>query len=171
MHKKKMLIALCFVFFSLISCGTQDENSSTPKAGSSVTTEAAQESKPTEDAQQDLTNTAQPEISEDTSIALSENKAETLSENQALDAIKNYCFIKNPELENMEDSDEYSIYWDVTTNDANEIVVLYRAYTGAQIRYYIDPVSGEAYVTELVPGIIDDEQRTEETLNVRDYLT
>ncbi len=187
MHKKKMLIALCFVFFSLISCGTQDENSSTPKAGSSVTTEAAQESKPTEDAQQDLTettppepseaaqqdptDTAQPEISEDTSIALSENKAETLSENQALDAIKNYCFIKNPELESMVDSDEYSIYWDVTTNDANEIVVLYRAYTGAQIRYYIDPVSGEAYVTELVPGIIDDEQRTEETLNVRDYLT
>ena len=70
----------------------------------------------------------------------------------------------------MADSDEYTVYWEVTTNDANEIVVLYRSYTGAQNRYYIEPVSGETYVTELVPGIIDEEQRTEESLNIRDYL-
>ena len=31
-------------------------------------------------------------------------------------------------------------------------------------------VTGDTYVTELVPGIIDDEQRTGETFNVRDYL-
>ena len=86
-----------------------------------------------------------------------------------LNAIKNYCFSSNPNLKSMVDSDEYTIYWDVNTNDSNEIVVLYRSYTGALIRYYIDPVSGEAYVTEQVPGIIDEEQRTEEKLNVRDY--
>ena len=31
-------------------------------------------------------------------------------------------------------------------------------------------VTGDAYVTELVPGIIDEETRSGETLNVRDYL-
>ena len=30
-------------------------------------------------------------------------------------------------------------------------------------------ISGETYVTELVPGIIDEEQRTEESFNIRDY--
>ena len=70
----------------------------------------------------------------------------------------------------MEGSDEQTLYWEVSTNDTGERVVLYRSYTGAQIRYYIDPVSGDTYVTELVPGIIDDEQRTEESFNVRDYL-
>ena len=50
-------------------------------------------------------------------------------------------------------------------------LVLFRSYTGAQNRYYIDPVSGEATVTELVPGIMDEEQRTDESLNVWDYLS
>ena len=70
----------------------------------------------------------------------------------------------------MMDSGEYNLYWDVHTNDTNEIVVLYRSYTAAQTRYYIDPVSGETYVTELVPGIIDEEQRTDESFNIREYL-
>ena len=48
--------------------------------------------------------------------------------------------------------------------------MLYRSYTSAQIRYYIQPVTGEAYVTELVTGIIDEEQETGETFNARDYL-
>ncbi len=34
----------------------------------------------------------------------------------------------------------------------------------------IAPATGEAYTTELVPGIIDEEQRTEDALNIRDYL-
>ncbi len=67
------------------------------------------------------------------------------------------------------DSGEYNIYWDVTASNADKIVVLFRSYTSAQIRYYIDPISGETYVTELVPGIIDEEQRTEESFNIRDY--
>lgn len=104
------------------------------------------------------------------SVELSGGSSDTLTEKQALDAIKNYCFSRNLDLKGMAESGEYNIYWDVSTNEANEIVVLYRTYTATQIRYYIDPVSGETYVTELVPGIIDEEQRTEEKLNVRDYL-
>ena len=76
----------------------------------------------------------------------------------------------DPDIEAMSGSDDYTIYWDVSLSDTGEIVVLYRSYTGAQIRYYIDPDSGEAYTTELVPGIIDEEEKTDERLNVNDYL-
>ena len=84
--------------------------------------------------------------------------------------IQKYNYKNNPELENMEKSGEYTIEWDVSTNESGQIVVYFRSYTAAQIRYYIDPVTGDAYVTELVPGIIDEETRSGETLNVRDYL-
>ena len=57
-----------------------------------------------------------------------------------------------------------------STNDKGEIVVLYRSYTGAQTRYYIDQNTGETYVTELVPGIIDEEQRMDESFNIKEYL-
>lgn len=36
----------------------------------------------------------------------------------------------------------------------------------AQIRYYINPTTGETYVTEYAEGITPEE----ESLNVRDYL-
>lgn len=97
--------------------------------------------------------------------------AAVITEDQALEAIRNYCFANNPELESMMNSGDYTIYFDASTNDAGEIVVLFRSYTAAQIRYYIDPVSGEVYVTELVPGIIDEEQKTDESFNIRDYMS
>ena len=97
-------------------------------------------------------------------------EAAVLTEEQALEAVRNYCFEIQPDLKEMVEADEETIYWDVITNEEGQIVVLYRSYTGAQIRYYIDPATGEAYTTELVPGIIDEEQRTEDTLNIRDYL-
>ena len=39
---------------------------------------------------------------------------------------------------------------------------MFRASTGAINRYYIDTFSGSTYVTEQVPGIIDDETKTED---------
>ena len=170
----------------LAACSTKNENTSVTQPKTTSATEAAQTSEPTEAtkpvettsaqtakteaAQTDQTETAQPDKTEGTSVEQSENVSDALTENQALDAIKNYCLVKNPDLKSKVDSTEYTVYWDVKTNDSNEIVVLFRSYTGAQIRYYIDPVSGATYVTELVPGIIDEEQRTEESLNARDYL-
>ena len=38
------------------------------------------------------------------------------------------------------------------------------------MRYYIDPVSGDTYVTEFVSGITPDEQRTDESINMWEYL-
>ena len=97
-------------------------------------------------------------------------KADTLTEGQALSAIKNYCYINNPDLKAMEESEEYTIYWDVSTNEEKEIVVLFRSYTGAEIRYYINPSSGDTYVTEFVSGIIDEEKKTDESFDARQYL-
>ena len=100
-----------------------------------------------------------------------EIKTDNLTKEQALDAVKNYCFASNPDLKEVVDSKEATVYWEVSENTDNEIVVLYRSYTGSETRFYIDPVSGETYITELVPGIIDQEQRTDESFNVKDYLS
>ena len=93
-----------------------------------------------------------------------------LSDEQALAAIRQYCFVSNPDLENIVNAGEQQVYWDIQSSTDTEIVVLFRSYTGALIRYYIDPVSGETYVTEFVPGITTEEQRTEESFNARDFL-
>lgn len=101
----------------------------------------------------------------------SDNDADAkITDDQALNAIKKYCFEKNPDLEGMVNSGEYEIYWNVESSSETEIVVLYRSYTGAQVRYYINPTSGETYETEFMPGISSEEERTEETFNVKDYI-
>lgn len=92
-----------------------------------------------------------------------------LSDELALSAIKRYCYAQNAELEAIVKAGEYPVYWELASSDENEIVVLYRSYTGAQIRYHIDPVSGETCVTESVPAVSSEETRTDEVLNVRDY--
>ena len=94
----------------------------------------------------------------------------TVTQEQALAAIQKFCFANDPELEKMINSGDYGAYFDVSTADSGEIVVLYRSYTAAQIRYYINPSTGDVYVTELVPGIIDEEQRTDESFNISKYL-
>lgn len=99
-----------------------------------------------------------------------EDANELITDDQALNAIKKYCFEKNPDLEGMVNSGEYEIYWNVESSSETEIVVLYRSYTGAQVRYYINPTSGDTYETEFMPGISSEEERTEETFNVKDYI-
>lgn len=93
-----------------------------------------------------------------------------ITDEQAVSAVRNYCLAVNPELMNSVNAGDAPVYWDLSSSDENQIVVVFRSYTGALNRYYIDPVSGEAYVTEFVPGITEEEQRTGETLNVRNYL-
>lgn len=92
----------------------------------------------------------------------------TITDEQALSAIQDYCYASNPDLENIEG--EYPVNWEIESSDENAIVVLFRSYTGALVRYYIDPVSGETYVTEFVSGITPEEERTDETFNVKDYI-
>lgn len=107
----------------------------------------------------------------DTFSVIASQGEKRLTDEQAVSAIRNYCCISNPELENYINTGESPVYWDIASSDENGIVVVFRSYTGSLNRYYIDPVSGSTYVTEFVPGITDKEQRTDETLNAWEYLT
>ncbi|MCR5600170.1 MAG: hypothetical protein K6G33_05450 [Ruminococcus sp.] len=187
MQKKILTLVLCLMCAGLSSCGTENKDTDVlPKSITTTTTATEQTSKSTETTQAENTEAAattqaettlpeqteapQPVQTEAATTEPTETKAAAISETQALEAIKSYCINSNPSLKNIVDSGENSVYWTVSTNDANEIVVLYRSYTAAQLRYYIDPVSGDTYVTELVPGIIDEEQRTGETFNIKNYI-
>lgn len=92
-----------------------------------------------------------------------------ISDRQALSAVMHYCLIRDPELQSATEEEGSPVYWDISSSDEKEIVVVFRSYTGSLNRFYIDPVSGDTRVTELVPGIIDEEQSTEESLNIWDY--
>ena len=94
-----------------------------------------------------------------------------ITDDAALSAIKNLCLEENPGIVDYLAEGEVPLYWVVESSDNKQIVVLYRSYTGSQTRYYIDRVSGETYVTELVPGIIDEETENGQTFNIRDYCT
>ena len=149
MKRTILTIALCIVFTALtIACGKN-----IPRQTEPATTEKQIE-----------------KSSEETSTDTSETLRKIETDEQALSAIKNYCFANNPELEDMVKSGDYTIYWEIESSKDNQIVVLFRSYTGAELRYYIDSVSGDTYVTEFVKGITDGEQRTEETFNALDYV-
>ena len=94
----------------------------------------------------------------------------SLSDDEALAAVRRYCCAVNPELADMISAGEYPIGWEIESGDAPQIVVLFRSYTGAEVRYHIDPVSGQTDVTEFMPGISAEEEPTGEQINMWDYL-
>ena len=157
MFKKVVLVIVCCLALGLAACGTEEKKESeSPIQGEPIA---------------ETSSKAAATASEESSAASSEaTQATAITEEQALEAIKNYCILQNPQLKEMMDSGDQSFYWASTMNEKGEIVILYRSYTAAQIRYYIDPNTGDTYVTEFVPGITDEEERTEETFNVRDYM-
>ena len=106
----------------------------------------------------------------DTFTVIESRGEHRITADRAVTAVMRYCLLGNPDLAGAAGSGEYPVYWDISSIDENEIVVVFRSYTGAENRYHIDPLSGQTYVTELVPGIINEEQRTEESLNAWDYL-
>ena len=149
MKRTILTIALCIVFTALtIACGNN-----IPSQPELATTEKQIE-----------------KSSEEPSTDTSETLREIDTDEKALSAIKNYCITNNPELEDMVKSGDYTIYWEIESSTDNQVVVLFRSYTGAELRYFIDSVSGDTYVTEFVKGITDGEQRTEETFNAWDYV-
>ncbi len=168
---RKMLTTLtflCCMALLLAGCSTGSETKT--EAPSEAETEAPTQEQTTSEIETEAPSETETEAPvQEQEQAPSEDDTDTLTQEQALEAVKSYCIANNPELESMAESDEYTVYWDVTTNEKDEIVVLFRSYTGSETRYYVDPVSGETYVTERVPGIIEDEQRTDESFNVRDY--
>ena len=93
-----------------------------------------------------------------------------LSDEDVYSAIVNYCHDNYPDLDKIIADGEYPLYWEIESTSDKETVILFRSYTGAQVRYYVDPYSGDTYVTEYVPGITPDEEKSEDSLNVRYYL-
>lgn len=86
----------------------------------------------------------------------------------ALSSIKNYCYMNFPDLKEIEE--EHMVYWEVDSSSDEEVVILFRSYTGAIVKYYINKLSGETYVTETVKGISEEEKRTDEVFNINDYI-
>ena len=160
MKRKIVLIIACCMALGLAGCSS--ESSVDNNTGSGLQVEAI----PTETPQE-------PQAAETTEAIETTETADAtapITEEQAAEAIRNYCISENPELAEMVESEDNMAYWDASTTDAGEICVLYRSYTGALIRYYVNPETGDTYVTEQVPGIIDEEQKTDEILNIKDYI-
>ncbi|MCR5634387.1 MAG: hypothetical protein K6F90_03645 [Lachnospiraceae bacterium] len=178
--KKKIMLLVCSLIIGLMGCGsnTQAGTETTVNEPEVVEIDAetdaadAENTIDSEDTSDDETADAEAPAEGSEEVTADDGVADTdlITEDQALAAIKKYWFEKEPELEDMLDSDEYTIYFEVTTNDEGEIVVLYRSYTAAETRYYIDPETGNANITELVPGIFDEETASNEKLNIRDYM-
>ncbi len=93
-----------------------------------------------------------------------------LSDQMALELIARHCMEQNPDLEEIVNAGQYDAYWEIVSSNPQEVVVLFRSYTGAQIRYYIERSTGDVRVTEFVPGITPEEMPSEESLNVWDYF-
>lgn len=165
---KKRTIRLAAILCSAVilsACGEEKTNDGSALFESTETeTTTVQEDTnlPTENKEENTTTT---EVKEDIT-----EKSDKLTEDQAYTAVINYNKAIGSGYDDELNTEGYTEYWDVSTNENGEIVVLYRSYTAAQIRYYVDPTSGETHVTELVPGIIDEEQKNGETFNARDYL-
>ncbi len=163
---KVCAVLLLMSFVTLTGCGKKPSGTLIPEA---IPEESAAAIEKTQQTTEEQVSTTE-EMPASTEPAAAFEETQQITEEQALGAIRNYCLENNPDLEDMLGSEDYTIYFDVSTNEEGRIVVLYRSYTGAQVRYYIDPDSGETYVTEFVPGITEEEERTDETLNVKDHM-
>ena len=97
-------------------------------------------------------------------------EGEPVEDELALSIIRNYCLSENPDLQEIVDAGEYPVSWEIESSDGQQVVILFRSYTGALVRYYIDRATGDTYVTEFVPGITAEEQRTEESFNLWDQV-
>ncbi len=185
MKKFKTAFVTMGVMLALAGCTSEGGSSETvseeSQAGVSfeaigeneTATETAQE--PVTEAVEPVTEAVEPvtEAAETSEENSTETKAETsgdITEEMALSAIENYCYTTNPDLKSGVDDGTYTVYWDIESSDDKEIVVLYRSYTAAEVRYYIDRATGDTYVTEFVSGITPEEERTDENFNIKEYI-
>lgn len=93
-----------------------------------------------------------------------------LSDEEARVAVRRYCIMDNPSLEQIMVEEPYPVYWVVESSEEAQIVVLFRSYTGALLRYYIDPVSGDSDVTADAGSATNGEQPLDEHPNLWNYV-
>ena len=92
-----------------------------------------------------------------------------LDRDQTLAAIVRFCREQNPDLNNMS-QDEYSFYWELTSETEQEYVVTYRSYTGSFTYFHVNKATGEVTTMEYVPGITDGEVPGAEEFQIWDYI-
>ena len=158
------VVMLCIL--ATMACGCSGKSNDEETTTESVVTEATTTVEETSATTAEETTTT----AEETTTIAEETTVSPITDEMAVDAITTRCVLENPDLTNLMAEGDYTFYWEVVSSTDSQVVVLYRSYTGAEIRYYIDRITGETTVTELVPGIIDEEQATDETFNARDYL-
>ncbi len=170
MKKRTIIVPAILCTAVLLSACGKESTADTSSVFESVETGAVSQEEPSgqEAAKEDSNQDAGSDAGAASQSESSEATSDVITKDQALRAAFNYYTIQNPGYEL---TGEYGEYWDVVSDNPDEIVVIYRSYTGAINRYYVNPSSGDTYVTEFVPGIIDEEQKTGETFNIRDYFT
>lgn len=92
-----------------------------------------------------------------------------LDRDQTLAVIERFCREQNPDLNNMS-QDEYSFYWELTSETEQEYVVTYRSYTGSFTYFHVNKATGEVTTMEYVPGITDGEVPGAEEFQIWDYI-
>lgn len=92
-----------------------------------------------------------------------------LDGDQTLAAIERFCREQNPDLNNMS-QDEYSFYWELTSETEQEYVVTYRSYTGSFTYFHVNKATGEVTTMEYVSGITDGEVPGAEEFQIWDYI-
>ena len=110
-------------------------------------------------------------LTNDTRVIADTSSSRTMDEETALRAIEKYLAENDESMYEKLQTGDYGTADGVYTDEENgTIVVWLRTYTGAYRNYYIDPDSGETYVTETSP-LTDNsvETPTDETLNAWDY--
>ena len=166
MSLKKLLVVMISLglILSMVTCGASKDEDIIGGADESTSIKLESSVFDKKDKEEET------EISE-VETEEAETESEVITEEQALEAVRAYCIEAIPDLKDMEDSEDFTTYWQVESSSEEQIVVLFRSYTGAQVRYYINPASGETYVTEFVQGITEEEEETGETFNINDYIS
>ena len=90
----------------------------------------------------------------------------TITEEMAYEGVNNYCHSTydwsiakdNPEIMYVQMGEE--------TDSAYQVV--FRSYTGAQVRFYVDKASGKTRLVEHVPAL--DVDSAADTINLLDYI-
>lgn len=120
-----------------------------------------------------ITEMTNSEITQETEIFGQEisnsQSSKELDRDQTLAAIERFCREQNPDLNNMS-QDEYSFYWELTSETEQEYVVTYRSYTGSFTYFHVNKATGEVTTMEYVPGITDGEVPGAEEFQIWDYI-
>ena len=120
-----------------------------------------------------ITEMTNSEITQETEIFGQEisnsQSSKELDRDQTLAAIERFCREQNPDLNNMS-QDEYSFYWELTSETEQEYVFTYCSYTGSFTYFHVNKATGEVTTMEYVPGITDGEGPGAEEFQIWDYI-